>query len=233
MKENKKALLNESSVPVDIIPQNSKNAKDSFVLYTEQKEVFKTLSDENAGILIKGIFDYISGQTPELNDLLKVVFIPIRQQLDRNAQKYETIKEKRRIAGAKGAKQKLANQANANFAKQSLANQADNVNVNDNVNVYLSKDKYKKEEIYKEEIEHKNKKFIKPTLEEIKAYCLERKNNIDAQFFYDYYESNGWKVGKNSMKDWKATVRNWERNSKQQNTQNNNQTKENIEVWSL
>lgn len=215
MTENKKALLNESAVPVDIIPQN---LRDSFVLYTEQKEVFKTLSDEDAGILIKGIFDYISGQTPELNDLLKLVFIPIRQQLDRNAQKYEAIKEKRRIAGAKGAKQKLANQANANFAKQSLANQADNVNVNvnDNVNVYLSKDKYKKEEIYKEETEHKNKKFIKPTLEEIKAYCLERKNNIDAQTFLDYYESNGFKVGKNPMKDWKATVRNWERNSKQQ-----------------
>lgn len=215
MTENKKALLNESAVPVDIIPQN---LRDSFVLYTEQKEVFKTLSDEDAGILIKGIFDYISGQTPELNDLLKLVFIPIRQQLDRNAQKYEAIKEKRRIAGAKGAKQKLANQANANFAKQSLANQADNVNVNvnDNVNVYLSKDKYKIEEIYKEETEHKNKKFIKPTLEEIKAYCLERKNNIDAQTFLDYYESNGFKVGKNPMKDWKATVRNWERNSKQQ-----------------
>ena len=57
----------------------------------------------------------------------------------------------------------------------------------------------------------KTKKFIKPTVEEIRNYCIERKNNIDAQYFYDYYEANGWKVGKNPMKDWKATIRNWER----------------------
>ena len=56
------------------------------------------------------------------------------------------------------------------------------------------------------------KSFKKPTLEEIKAYCEERKNKIDAAYFYDHYESNGWKVGKTGMKDWKATVRNWERN---------------------
>ena len=58
----------------------------------------------------------------------------------------------------------------------------------------------------------KRKRFEKPTLSEIKEYCIERNNNVDAQHFYDYYESNGWKVGKNSMKDWKACVRTWERN---------------------
>lgn len=61
-------------------------------------------------------------------------------------------------------------------------------------------------------------RFKKPTLEDIKNYCIERNNNVDPQRFYDYYESNGWKVGKNSMKDWKAAVRTWERsNSTQQN----------------
>ena len=57
----------------------------------------------------------------------------------------------------------------------------------------------------------KRKRFEKPTLSEIKEYCIERKNNVDAQHFYDYYESNGWKVGKNSMKNWQAAVRTWER----------------------
>ena len=57
----------------------------------------------------------------------------------------------------------------------------------------------------------KRKRFEKPTLSEIKAYCIERGNKVDAQHFFDYYESNGWKVGKNSMKDWKAAVRTWER----------------------
>ena len=57
----------------------------------------------------------------------------------------------------------------------------------------------------------KRKRFEKPTLSQITQYCLERNNNVNAEQFYDYYESNGWKVGKNSMKDWKAAVRTWER----------------------
>lgn len=54
--------------------------------------------------------------------------------------------------------------------------------------------------------------FQKPTLEEVRAYCRERGNQVDAQRWYDYYSSNGWKVGKNPMKDWKAAVRTWEKN---------------------
>ena len=57
----------------------------------------------------------------------------------------------------------------------------------------------------------KAKRFVKPTINEIQDYCIERNNNVNAEHFFDYYESNGWKVGKNSMKDWKAAVRTWER----------------------
>lgn len=57
----------------------------------------------------------------------------------------------------------------------------------------------------------REKKFVPPTLEEVKAYCLERGNKIDAQRFYDHYTANGWMVGRNRMKDWKAAVRNWEK----------------------
>lgn len=60
---------------------------------------------------------------------------------------------------------------------------------------------------------NRSKKFIKPTIEEIKNYCIYRKNNINAERFFNYYESNGWKVGKNPMKDWKAAVRTWENNN--------------------
>lgn len=64
----------------------------------------------------------------------------------------------------------------------------------------------------------KSNKFIKPNFEDLQSYCLERKNGIDPQAFLDKYESNGWKVGKSlaPMKDWKATVRNWERMGKPQ-----------------
>lgn len=53
-------------------------------------------------------------------------------------------------------------------------------------------------------------RFQKPTIEDIRVYCIVRKNRVDPVAFYNYYESNGWKVGKNPMKDWKAAVRTWE-----------------------
>lgn len=81
-----------------------------------------------------------------------------------------------------------------------------------------------KDSIVKSSIEKKvaeaplsSKRFVKPTLEEVKEYCLSRKNNIDAQQFIDFYESKGWKVGNQSMKDWKACVRTWEQRNKVEN----------------
>lgn len=56
--------------------------------------------------------------------------------------------------------------------------------------------------------------FTKPTINEIKEYCKERNNGIDAEAFYDFYESKDWYVGKNKMKDWKACVRTWEKRNK-------------------
>lgn len=226
MEDNKKALKLEDSVTTNIIPQNTD--KGSFILYTEQKEVIDNLTDEDAGKLFKGIFEYAVGNEPEFNNLLKLVFIPIRQQLERNAKKYSEIKEKRRIAGAKGGKQKVANQANANFAKQSQANQAVNVhdNVNDNDNVYLSKDKYKENN----NTNSQKEKFKKPTLEEIKNYCLERKNSINPSLFFNFYESRDWLIGKTKMKNWQAAIRTWEQNNKI-STQNRQQ--EYKEVWKL
>lgn len=56
--------------------------------------------------------------------------------------------------------------------------------------------------------------FIVPSLQEVSAYCQERNNNVDSQKFFDFYESKGWMVGKNKMKDWKAAVRTWEDKSK-------------------
>ena len=58
------------------------------------------------------------------------------------------------------------------------------------------------------------RRFVKPTVADVQAYCDERKNNISAQHFWDYYEVRGWKVGgKTPMKDWRAAVRTWENNN--------------------
>ena len=53
-------------------------------------------------------------------------------------------------------------------------------------------------------------RFKKPEISEIKEYCTERNNNINAETFFNYYESKGWMIGKNKMKDWKASIRTWE-----------------------
>jgi hypothetical protein len=62
------------------------------------------------------------------------------------------------------------------------------------------------------------KRFKKPNKIEIKIYCIERKNNINFEAFYDFYESKNWMVGKNKMKDWKAAVRTWERRETKKQT---------------
>ena len=53
---------------------------------------------------------------------------------------------------------------------------------------------------------------IIPTIENVKNYCIERKNNVDPEKWFDFYSAKGWMIGKNKMKDWKAAVRTWEKN---------------------
>lgn len=84
---------------------------------------------------------------------------------------------------------------NRNKPKKSLID-----NVNDNANKNIKENT-------------KEKCFAKPSIEEIRSYCMERNNNVDPERWLDYYESNGWMVGKNHMKDWKAAIRTWERNN--------------------
>ena len=70
----------------------------------------------------------------------------------------------------------------------------------------------KKEGNIKEDTNVSKKRFAPPSVDEVRAYCAERNNGIDPQSFIDFYESKGWMVGKNHMRDWKAAVRTWERN---------------------
>lgn len=87
------------------------------------------------------------------------------------------------------------------------------LSLNSNININNSLDNIK-------EIKNKESRFIKPTLQEVIDYCEEKRNGVDPEKWYNYYESNGWKVGKNSMKNWKACVNTWAR----QNFGNNNAT---------
>lgn len=97
-----------------------------------------------------------------------------------------------------------------------------NRDTNGNANVSAAEERRKNidiEVIQKESIEkvanapsRYSKPFLAPTLEEVKAYCKERGNHVDAELWWNHYQSKGWLVGKTKMKDWKAAVRTWEKN---------------------
>ena len=196
--------------------------KDSFILYTEQREIFSQLSDEDAGKLIKAIFNYSeTGQEPELNNILKFAFIPIRQQLDRNTLKWEETKQKRVEAGRLGGINRAKNQGEnlsskskqcldmLSKGKQKQANQAVNVNVN--VNGI-------KENIIKEK---QAKKFVAPSLEDVNKYIQEKSLRVDGQQFYDYFTEGGWVDAKgNKVKNWKQKLLTWNKYSITSNTTN-------------
>lgn len=77
----------------------------------------------------------------------------------------------------------------------------------------IREDKNRLEEDKKEDKKKTAKRFTPPSIQEVKAYCVERGNNVDPDRFIDFYSSKGWMVGKNPMKDWKAAVRTWEKNN--------------------
>lgn len=93
--------------------------------------------------------------------------------------------------------------------EQSINNLKDkNINIEDNI---------QEEEKRLTVVNQKKNRFIKPTIEQIQAYIDEKKLSFDAERFFDYYESKGWMIGKNHMKDWKAACRTWENMRKSEN----------------
>lgn len=84
----------------------------------------------------------------------------------------------------------------------------------DNSSEKVTENDKEKEIEKKEKPKRTSRSFVKPTVEEIRAYCKERHSTVSAQTFFDWYESNGWMVGRNHMKDFKAAVRTWEQKDK-------------------
>lgn len=88
----------------------------------------------------------------------------------------------------------------------------------------------KRNEIKKKGIKKKADAFRPPQLSEIEAYCRDRGNSVDSEKFYNFYQSKGWMVGKNKMKDWKAAVRTWEKEDKSKKQQSNEKSKQYTEL---
>jgi len=184
--------------------------KKSVILYCDLIYVIEKMSNEDAGLYFKHFLRYINDLNPEPPSLLiEIAFESHKQQLKRDLKGWEEIKAKRSIAGQISAeKRKLlqhnsTNSTHVESVQHNSTNPTVSVNVNDNVNDNVNEDNKK----------DKSNRFITPTLDEIKNYCLERNNKVDSEKFFDFYLSKGWMVGKNKMKDWKATVRNWEKES--------------------
>ena len=130
-----------------------------------------------------------------------------KPQIDANNRRYEN--------GTKGGrpKSKENQEVYSNNQAETEINQ-----IKPNQNQSITKPEPKEKDKVKDKVKEKDKdknnivRFAPPDVEEVAAYCLSRRNSVDAQTFVDFYASKGWMVGKNKMKDWKAAVRTWERN---------------------
>lgn len=192
-------------------------SRQSFLLYRSFAEVMAELPDAEAGKLYKAIAAYaLDGEEPELSGYLAGYFRLIKPQLDANNARYKNGlkggRPKKETTGNKEDKPvETAEETNGNEEEKPKENQKEttlqpneNENENENVNNKGSGAKSPRS------------RFKAPTREEVKQYAAENKLTLNVDNFMDYYESNGWKVGKNPMKDWKATARRWSRENRAQ-----------------
>ena len=176
-------------------------AREYFCAYHSYIKQCKGLSDGELGRLFRALLEYsASGKVPELNGRESVAFDFMSANIDRDAESYKDT---------------------CNRNRENISKRYERIRANTTVyETYQEKEEEKeKEELLKKDISNeisqkstRQKKFVPPTVEEVASYCLERKNKVDAAYFVDHYTSNGWKVGKQNMKDWKAAVRTWEKN---------------------
>jgi hypothetical protein len=104
--------------------------------------------------------------------------------------------------------------------KDELCSEKDELSSPNNIdNTFILKEKINKKEKLDADDDEK-KRFKIPSVIEIASYCRKRNNTVDAQRFFDFYESKGWMIGKNKMKDWKAAVRTWENQERKRRKSN-------------
>ena len=174
-------------------------AREYFCAYHSYIKQCKGLSDGELGRLFRALLEYsASGKVPELNGRESVAFDFMSANIDRDAESYKDT---------------------CNRNRENISKRYERIRANTTVYETYQEKEEEKEELLKKDISNeisqkstRQKKFVPPTVEEVASYCLERKNKVDAAYFVDHYTSNGWKVGKQNMKDWKAAVRTWEKN---------------------
>jgi hypothetical protein len=172
--------------------------KKSFIIHNDSLDILDQLTDQQAGKLFKAISCYQkTGQISQDDQLVKIAIVPFINQFKRDEEKYLNIVERNKINISKRWSKDTTGKTG--IPKDTKNTDSDSKNDSDSKS--------------KNDSDSKNKNFIPPTLQEVSDYCQERKNSVNPEKWVAHYQSNGWKVGKNSMKDWKAAVRTWENNS--------------------
>ena len=176
-------------------------AREYFNAYHSYLKSIEPLNDTERGRLFTALLFYSStGKEPELRGNERFIFPMMREQIDRDCDKYNKKCESNR--------QNIKVRWNTNEYER----------IPDDTKNTKEKEKTKEKRKTKESINGASaprSKFTKPSVEEVRAYCKERGNKVNPATFCDFYESKGWKIGKDPMRDWKAAVRTWERREPQ------------------
>lgn len=193
--------------------------RDSFVFYRSFYEAVNQLDDADRLACYDAIAKYGLEGICEAKGIPAAIMAIVKPIMDANYKRYENGK----LGGRKPNRNQTVTKQEPNHNQTITKAEPNpnqtvtkpepnvNVNVNDNVNENVNVNETVNE---KQKDRPSRAAFVRPTVEEVRNYCKERKNNVDPEHFISYYESNGWKVGRNPMKDWKAAVRNWEQREK-------------------
>ena len=180
-------------------------------LYSRYLQTLAPFTDAERGRIMTAMLTYsVTGEIPAFEGNERYIWPTIQAQIDRDASAYQEKCSKNRDNGAKGGrppKNQTDSEKTERFSeKPKKAKTNTNTKTNTNRNT-------KSNDIGADKPPTRNH-FIPPTVDQVRAYCTEKGYTLDVDRFVDYYTSNGWRVGKNPMKDWKAAVRNW--NGKEQ-----------------
>lgn len=192
--------------------------RDSMVFYRSFMEAMENLDSENYKCAMQGIMRYaMDGEEPDLTGAAKMAFLFMKPQIDSNNRKYENGKRGAEYGKRGGRPKKETPAGDIKTPEKPQENPSETPKrENETPNVYV----YEYVNDNEKHKEHIDRKRTKPTVEEIITYIRGLQNapqnpEQTANAFFDYFESNGWRVGgKAPMKDWKAAVRNWIRNEK-------------------
>ena len=177
-------------------------AREYFCAYHSYRAWMKTLSDAEKGRLFDALLAYSeSGEQLPLSGKEAALFPAMQWNIDRDKGKYE-----------ERCKQQSDNAKKRWDTKNAMA--CDGINSMPTDAKHATETEKEKDIKEKTPSESKRKPFCVPSLEEVRAYCRSRNSPVHPEAFHDYYTAKGWVVGRAPMKDWRAAVRNWERNEK-------------------